>query len=250
VLPVSYAVDGEKSSPRFASAFAAGCGGLATMEDTLLPGPVALFGSPARVPLLKTAIAQGRDWYFGDHGYFGRFKYYRVTKNAYQHDGSGHFSPERFKALRLNVAPTWNKSGSAVVICPNSPGYMATFGIDAKQWVIDIVTAVSRVSDRPIVVRWKAQAQARPIYMDLHDAWMTVVFSSASALDSLIAGVPVCTLASWAASYRMGITDISQVETPYYPEDREQFLFNLANQQWTLDEIRAGLAWKALRGQP
>jgi len=38
------------------------------------------------------------------------------------------------------------------------------------------------------------------------------------------------------------------VNTPYYPDimERDQFLFNLANQQWTLPEIEAGLAWKTL----
>ncbi len=246
MLPVSYAVQGEKSSPRFASAFAAGCGGEATYDETLRPGPVALFGSPARYALMDQARQERRDLYFGDHGYFKRFTYYRITKNGYQHAGTGTHPSDRFASLRLNVAPDWNVGGSAIVICPQSEIYMRQFGIDVRQWVLMVVEAVGRISDRPIVVRWKAQAQRRPLYVDLHDAWMVVVFSSASAIEGLIAGVPCCTLAPWASTARMGITDLSEIERPYYPADREQFFWNLAYQQWTLDEIRQGRAWKTL----
>jgi hypothetical protein len=57
--------------------------------------------------------------------------------------------------------------------------------------------------------------------------------------------VPVFPLGKCAAS-RMGLSDLARIETPYYPGDREQFLWNLAAQQWTLDEIAAGEAWRAL----
>jgi hypothetical protein len=42
------------------------------------------------------------------------------------------------------------------------------------------------------------------------------------------------------------LSDLAQIETPYYPEDREPFLWNLAAQQWTIKEICAGVAWQAL----
>jgi hypothetical protein len=126
---------------------------------------------------------------------------------------------------------------------------MAWFGYDAQQWALDCAQAVGRLTDRPVIIRWKTQAQHRPIYVDLHDAWLTVVFSSASAVDSLMAGVPVCTLAPWASTARMGIQDLALVNTPHYPslQERDQFLFNLAHQQFTLDEMRQGMAWRALR---
>lgn len=246
--PVSYAVPSEKSSPKFASAFAAGCKGHATNENTLLPGPVALFGSPARRDLLTQAIAEGRTWYYADHALFRRHQQFRITKNAYQHDGRGDYPPDRFQQLRVNTHPTWQTGGTSIVICPNSRAYMAWFGIDAEQWVLDCARTIGRLTDRPIIIRWKTQAQHRPIYVDLHQAWMTVVFSSACAIDSLMAGVPVCTLAPWASTARMGIQDLSQVNVPYYPdiEERDRFFWALAYQQWTLDEIREGVAWRAL----
>ncbi len=252
MIPVSYAVQGEKSSPKFASAFAAGCKGPATPNDEIQPGPVALFGSPARRGLLQQAIASGRDWYHGDHGYFRRFQYYRVTKNAYQYAYTGmeETSPLRFQALRLPAPQPWAKAGSAIVICPNSPEYMRWHGVpDAKAWALNVATEISKYSDRPIVIRWKAQQTVRPLYVDLHQAWLVVVFSSASAIEGLLHGIPCCTLAPWATTRAMGITDLSQVESPLFPDTRDHFVHTLADRQWTLEEMRAGRTWKALKEQ-
>jgi len=201
-----------------------------------------------RRDLLTRAQAEGRDWYYGDHGYFRRGRYYRITRNAYQPDGTiGTCSRARFDQLHVNLAPAWTR-GVSIVVCPNSPAYMSWFGIDAHQWCADLVLQLTHLTKRPIVVRWKVDAKLRPLYIDLHNAHLVVVFSSASAIEALAAGVPVCTLASWASSAPMGITDLTQVESPYYPDlvQRDQFLFNLAHRQWTLEEMRNGTAWRAL----
>lgn len=252
LLPVSYAAQGEKSSPRFAAAFADGCHGPVTPDlSRLLPGPFAAFCTPSVWDLLQQAQASGRDWFYGDHGYFRRFEYYRITKNAYQHDGRTLIKgQERFQALRLETQPAWNTGGSAIVICPNSSQYMARFGVNAHEWVYDLVRILGRVSDRPIIIRWKTHAQHRPLYVDLHDAWLVIAFSSASAIEGLMAGVPCCTLAPWASTVKMGITDPALAEGPYYPtmEERDRFLWSLAEHQWTIREIKDGLAWKTLRG--
>lgn len=250
--PTTYAVQTEKSSPRFARAFALGCGGIATASDCVQPGPVALFGSPARVSLLHDAIAQSRTWYYGDHGYFRRFQYFRVSKNAFQRQPSTWSTDDtRWKALHVNRAPAWQTGGRSIVICPNSPTYMRWFGIDADAWVARIVHRLHAISDRPIIVRWKTTASTRPLYVDLHDAYMVIAFSSASAVDALQAGVPICTLAPWATTAPLGLTDVDQINQPIFPpiELRDQFLFTLANQQWTLDELEAGVAWKVLRDE-
>ncbi len=259
--PTTYAVQTEKTSPKFAAAFARGCHGPVTGDhSTLLPGDFAAFCTPPVWPLLAQAQAEGRDWYYGDHGLFRRFQYYRVARNAYQPNGvspvvltRGRYPteparPDRFLALRITLAPAWQSSGTAIVICPNSLIYMARYGLDAHAWVTDLVRQIGEVSDRPIVVRWKAYADRRPLYLDLHDAWIVVVFSSASAIEALAAGVPVCTLAPWASTASMGITSIHNVEHPHYPSlaERDQFLFNLAAQQYTLSEIADGLAWRTL----
>jgi len=249
MIPVAYYAPDEFTSPKVAYAFAKGCGGTITDEDYLFPGSVALFGSPARWPLLRRAQAEGRDWFYLDHGYFHKGKYYRITKNAYQHDGVGTSNGARFKAFqRLCQIKPWRTTGSHIVICPNSAIHFALHGLDVEQWLREVTTTIRQHSDREIRIRWKTQRGDRPIAEDLVDAWACVVFSSAAALDALIWGVPVFTLAPFAASVRMGLSDLAQIEQPVYPDDRESFLSVIADHQWTLQEILRGVAWHALEG--
>jgi hypothetical protein len=216
-------------------------------SGVLQPGPVALFGSLHRWPLLQQAIKTRREWFYGDHGYFGRREYYRITRNAYQHDGTGLAGPERFHSFHRPVQP-WRTTGQHVLVCPNSAGYFALFGLHVDKWITEVMQQLRAATDRPIRLRWKQYA-GPSIKHDLADCWAVVTYSSAAALDALIAGVPVFSLAPFSAAHRMGSSDLSQIEVPTYPEDRKQFLWNLADQQWTLDEISSGLAWRALTRQ-
>ena len=105
MLPVSYAVPTEVTSPRFCAAFAAGCGGTVTTSHRLRPGPVAMFGSAQLWPLLQQARDERREVFYGDHGYFGRYRHYRITRNAYQHDGLGVSTGERFRRFGRPIQP-------------------------------------------------------------------------------------------------------------------------------------------------
>ena len=246
MTPVSYYAAGEVSSPRFAFAFAKGCHGELTDDLAYLyPGPVAAFGSPAAWPLLTQAQSAHRDWYYGDHAYFGRSKYFRITKNAYQHDGMTDATPSRFELFHREVQP-WRRSGGHVLVCPNSAVYCQLHGFDVQDWLAMVTATLRQHTDREIRVRWKSDVRNRSIKDDLVEAWAVVVFSSASALDALIAGVPAFVLAPFAAGARLGLSDLSPIEQPLYPDGREPFLWSLADHQWTLQEIYSGMAWRTL----
>jgi hypothetical protein len=244
VTPVSYYAPDEFTSPKFAFAFAKGCGGSITDEADLFPGPVALFGSPSRWPVLRAAKQDGRTWFYGDHGYFGRRRYYRITRNAYQHDGRSEATPDRFAAFNRPIQP-WRTTGAHVLVCPNSDVYCRLHGFAVASWLADVTRTLRAHTDRELRVRWKHDET--PIAADLANAWAVVAYSSAAALDALIAGVPVFTLAPFAATVRMGLSDLSKIESPVYPDDREPFLWSLAYQQWTIHEIYEGVAWRDLQ---
>ena len=141
--PVSYYVADEFTSPKIAYAFAKGCGGSMTDEiDHLFDGPVAMFGSPPVWPLLRRAQAEGRDFYFADHAYFGRGKFYRITKSGYQHDGRGSATSERFKAFRKQIQP-YRKHGEHILVCPNSAVYFGLHGLDVQQWLAETIEALA-----------------------------------------------------------------------------------------------------------
>jgi hypothetical protein len=244
IPPVSYYVSTEYTSPRFCAAFAAGCGGTTTSSHKLRPGPVALFGSAKLWPMLQQAQAENRELFYGDHGIFGRYRYYRIARNAYMPDGRGPSDGARFRRFNRPIQP-WRTTGRTVIVCPQTAIYFGLFGLDRDAWLDMVTSALRAHTDRPIIIRDKRDR--RPIETDLRDAWAVVCFSSSSALDALIAGVPVFVLANFAAAYRMGTSDLTRIESPIYPDGRSMFMGALADSQWTLDEIRRGVAWEALR---
>lgn len=243
-MPVSYIAPGEHTSPKFCRAFALGCGGEVQEHPALRGrGPVALFGSPKLWPLLKRAQRERREWWYGDHAYFGRGSHYRITRNAYQHDGRGESTAARFLRFRRPIYP-WRSGGTHILICPQSAMYFSLFGLELEAWLNQVTSELKKHTDRPVRIRRKHDA--KPIHADLVGCWAVVVYSSAAALDALIAGVPVFVMANFAAAYRMGTPDLSKIEKPFYPHDRRSFLSVLADHQWTLDEISQGVAWRTL----
>lgn len=251
-IPTTYIAAGEKTSPLFCAAFAQGCGGGVQVGGPLQPGSVALWGSPQLWPLLEQARFEGREFWYGDNAYFGRGKFYRITRNGLQHNGvkratdRGFGWTRRFQQLG-RIIRLWRRTGRHVLLCPNSEGYFRLFGLDVHEWITEVSTAIAEVSDRPVLVRWKTDVRERPLAEDLRDCWAVVAFSSASALDALVAGVPVFVTADFAAAYRMGEPDVRRIESPIYPDDREDFCATLANNQWTLPEIQRGDAWRAIQ---
>lgn len=244
-VPTTYIVPEELSSPKFGHAFAQGCGGPVTTMTELLPGDVALFGSPQRWPLIQAAMNDpSRQLFYGDHGYLQRGQYFRVTKNAYQATAHPRTGAARFNRLHLSIAP-WQRKGRHILICPNSAIYCGLFGFNVDQWIVSLTQTLRQYTEREIRVRWKDKRH--PIEPALCEAHAVITYSSMAALDALLAGVPVFVLAPFAAAYRMGTPDLSQIETPVYPEDRESFFHSLASQQWTLRELASGVAWRDLQ---
>jgi hypothetical protein len=246
MIPVTYIAPGEKTSPVFCLAFAQGCGGIMQIGGQLRDGPMALFGSPLLWPIFTQARQEGRTFYYGDKGYFGRGEYFRVTKNSLQHNGVGAPAPKRFDTLNLKLEPT-RVTGTHVLVCPNGAVQYTLFGGDIGVWLTDVVNILRVHTDRPIRIRFRGAAW--PLSEDLKDAWAMVTWSSNAAVEGVMAGVPVFVQFEQAAAYGMGIPDLSKIEEPVRKtlEERERFCHVLAGNQWTLDEMRQGIAWAHLR---
>ncbi len=248
-----YAAPGERTSPRFCAAFAAGAGCATVTDGRLRAGDVALFGSPQLWDLLLEARAAGRTWYFGDNGYFRRGEYYRVTRDGFQAGREPRAGGEaRFDRLDVQIKP-WRRGGRHVLVCP--PGavhaqLMRRAGVEIAEpgdWGAWAARELARFTDRPVRIRTKAEwlASRRPLAEDLEDCWAVVAFMSNTALEAAMAGIPVFILGP-AASSPLGLRELERVESPVYPENRREIASSLAAQQWTLDEISAGDCWRAL----
>ena len=246
--PVVYMAQGELTSPQWCSAFAHGCGGNVVDTTSLLPGDVALFGSPKLWYVFERMQKENRTFYYGDHGYFRKGDYFRITRNALQHDGEGEASPQRFEQLGSKLSPRpWRTDGSHVLVCPPGPVTGALYGFSVDYWLDAVISKLQIYTDRPIRVRPKPphKRRARPLAADLEGCWALVTWRSNTCVEALAAGVPVFPLGKCASS-RMGRADLGKIEKPYYPGDRNQFFWNLAAHQWTLGEIFGGQAWEVL----
>lgn len=225
------------------SAFAEGCGGSIVPPGRLLDGPAVVYGILRGCgDIIKQCQWVNRDFYHIDHGYFLRGHYdgyYRVSFNGFQCEPYGPADPTRWERLNVPLRP-WKRRGRHVVICPISQMVAEFLHVDPVQWLNAVIAEISLHTDRPVIIKPK---DGKPLASALEDAWCLVTHSSNAAVDAAVAGVPVITLGescceaiSW---------DFENIESPHWPY-RENWVHWLANNQWTIDEIRSGEAWTSL----
>jgi hypothetical protein len=236
---------------RLIEAFAQGCEGriASTWSSRLEPGAAAFYGvRPPWRHLWDQAIAEGRDVYYIDNAYFdiARENQFRVTRNALQADGLQaswkEDGADRFKALGLTVKP-WRERGEHIVVCPQTDEFMRGIGGFDGDWVEKTTATLRQHTDRELRIRRKGTK--RPLSEDLRGAWALVTHMSCAAVEALLAGVPVFCTGRCSARW-MGTSDLSLIESPIYPDRREEWAAVLAANQWTESEFRDGTTWKAL----
>lgn len=226
-------------------AFAAGAGAAVTHSTTLKDGDVALFGSPRLFSLIKQTIAEGRTWYYGDKAYFGRSSYYRITKNEYMQTRIGQATPHRWESLGITINP-WRK-GSKILICPQSEAHFSHHGVDRSEWIATTTSILRQHTDRKIEIRYKGGSNAEAEFgQALKDVHAVIVFTSIAGVQAVMHGVP-CFATHWCASSLVGDHRLQCIEQPKYPDNREELAWWLADNQWTIDEIKRGEAWAKLQ---
>lgn len=191
--------------------------------------------------------ASGEPYYYCDNAYFDKTRgtHFRITQGAIQHSGQGQSDGKRFKSLALQIKP-WRSDGDHIVVCPQSDSFMRDLADWNGNWLDDVVRTLALVSNRRFKVRnWHRDKSVlmATLNEDLRNAWILVTHSSAAAVNALLEGIPVA--CNEGAAKSMGVQALD-IEDPVYPEDRERFFMVLADNQWTLDEIKRGVAWKAL----
>lgn len=194
---------------------------------------------------------------WADHGYWKRGEYVRLTVGGWSPDKyvQAGLPSDRFDSLGLKISP-WRTTGNEIVVAGSTSKAAADNGMAYMEWEQRAVQALKDCG-RPVVYRPKpkdAMATAiagvgydqRPIEEALGRAWGWVTHHSNSAVDALLAGIPVhCEIGAAAV---MSVP-ISEIANPVLPEGREQFLKDVAWLQWTMNEIKSGDAWMHLKAR-
>ena len=251
---VGYPTPGKDKARVILEAFCEGAKGsvVSRIPAELKPGAAAFYGvTPATKHLFDQALAEKRDVYYIDNAYFDKVRgvYYRVTRNRLQHTGIGESDGKRFKQLGIAIQP-WRKTGDHILICPQSDEFMQVCARHPGDWIEQTLTRLRGLTKRDLRLReWSRDKKEayRTLPAALENCWALVTYSSAAAISAMLSGVPAFCTASDCISKSMTRWDLEQIEKPLYSEQREHWCKVVADQQWTLDEMKSGLCWKMLK---
>lgn len=155
------------------------------------------------------------------------------------------------------IQPWRNKSGKIFIAGMGQKG-CDIYGYDYGTWDVNAAMEISKHTDRKISYRPKPSYKVVPQFKNpvtveqrkcslsslMHNIHLLVTHHGNSAVEALAQGVPVLT--NDGVGKLMGINDFSQVETPFFPENRKEFFDQLAWWQWSYGEIEKGLPLKWL----
>jgi hypothetical protein len=209
--------------------------------------------------IMRAYKAAGKVAVYLDLAYWERDSYYKVSINA-RHPTEyfqkrNHDDARRRKFIK-SVAPF--KTGSWILVA--GMGAKAAWAEKCEpvnSWERTAIEGIKYHTDRPIVFRPKTGVVGpidgtifgadQLLSVQLDKAHAVVTHHSNVAVEGLVAGVPA--FAWYGVSSVMGLQDLSKIEAPYYPENREQWLNDVAYTQWSVDELRDGICWRHLKDE-
>ena len=210
--------------------------------------------SPPFANAIRRWQADGTRWIYWDRGYLRRVfatwlpnghdmgvpgGFYRWQVGGFQMNRVRPVPDDRWRSLKLNGAvKPWRKNGKHIVVAHTLPDYWDLRGL-SRNWSFEIADSLKRYTKRPIVVRDKESK--KPLDEELADAHALVTHGSIAAVEAVVMGCPVFVHHTSAAAF-MGLTDLSLIEAPIYP-NRERWLHSLAYSQFNEAELCDGTLW-------
>ena len=256
----------KNGNDEYINKFAIGSGGRIINTDDFVfedsTDPIVLRGI-LKHKIMKRCWFEGRNFYFMDTGYMGNHRsamnplgwkyYHRIVKNDLQHGEIINRPEDRFKRLGIKLKP-FRKNGRKILIAKPDEKPMKFYDQDLNDWLEDTINTVKKYTDRPIVVRERVKSRSDRIIMNSlqealeDDVHCLITFNSNSATESVMLGVPAFTLAPTHAAKPVTSQDLSQIESPYYPDADKvyQWACHLAYGQFHVKELEDGSAWRIL----
>lgn len=208
--------------------------------------------------MVKKLEARKHNFWFTDTPYFGRFDnnnlkpdnhYWRICRNGIHARFLKDCKPDRFEKFNIKIQAPRLK-GDHILVCPSSTGIHNY--LERATWTKDTIEFLERYTNRPIRLRHKPRGRGTsgpseakvPLSEDLKNAHAIVTSCSIAAVEAVCMGVPVFSHEKSFAS-AMGNLHLEDIESPYYG-DPEPWLYSLAYQQFTPEEIEDGTAVEIL----
>lgn len=229
--------------------------------------PVAVFYgyTPTLRGIMADYVKAGLKAVYIDLGYWmreGLRGYHKLSINSrhptayFQREKHG---PERAKAVGISAKP-WRERGQHILLAGMGDKAANVEGKAVESWERQALEALQRTTKRRVIYRPKPSwLQAKPIVGTvyspkdqalesvLENCHAVVTHHSNVAVDALVAGVPSFCWQGVAAP--LSLQDLAQIEEPFYPPARDQWISDIAYTQWSVDEMAAGRAWQHLKSE-
>jgi len=221
----------------------------------------------------RTLIVDANLFLYADPGNSNKFL-------RYSYDGifpttgeycNGNPDPARWELIKyrlgLELKP-WKTNGSVILLCCQRDGGWSMDEQPLLPWVVRTVQNIRKYSDRTIVVRFhpgdKNQIEhkrsiaryrlpnvrvsnSESIMHDLQTAHCLVNHNSSPGVVAAIEGIPVfLTDPDRSQAKDEAHNNFADIEN-ITKFDRQPWIEKMAMMHWTLDELKAGTAWKHLR---
>lgn len=149
--------------------------------------------------------------------------------------------PDRWRELGIEIKP-WRSGGHYVLVmeqyptdsCAPPPAEWARIKQEMRREYGERI----KVRPHPLV-----NGNAEPLADALRNAWLAVTWSSTSAIEAVLSGVPTITLNSGGIARPVSGHGLNE---PVFTGSREQWAYNLAYRQFTLAEFENGVAWECI----
>lgn len=212
--------------------------------------------------IIKKCWRDQRPFRYMDSGYVGNRKnplnpqgwklYHRIVPNNLQHNAVVDRPADRWEKLKIQIS-SWKKSGKKIIVAAPDDKPCIFYDIDLQQWINNVVQTLKQYTDRPIEIRSRDPNRQTRINNDLetalnNDVFALVTFNSIAATESILAGVPAFVLAPCNAALPVANTDLSKIESPWYPDSDQVFRWacHLAYGQFHNQELSDGTAQRIL----
>lgn len=230
-----------------------------------------LYGmGPSNLVIYKQFRAQNKPTVTIDLGYWQRGgphnqnAYYKVAVNHWHPNAyimKINATPERFNQYALHIRP-WQHHNEHqrhyILLAGMGPKSCDLYHTRYQQWDRWVVEEIQKHTDRKIIYRPKPSDliakpiegthfsnRAQSITTVINSSWCIVTYHSNVSVDALLCGIPA--ICCEGAANSILNADIANIEKPNYIKNREQFFWNLAWCQWSLQEMASGECWKYIK---
>jgi len=213
--------------------------------------------------IMKGFIAEGKAAVYLDLAYWERGTHYKVSVN--DRHPTAYFQDVKHDSVRREMFKVFpkpyqkNERGHILIAGMSKKAAWAEGREPVESWELAAIAELKKHTDREIIYRPKPSfAGAKPLegskFSDpktssldslLKGCYAVVAYHSNVATDGLVEGVPAFVCKGVAKP--MALSDLSQIDTPLYPDDREQWANNIAYCQWSEVEMKTGVCWAHLK---